>query len=123
MLECNLRISRDRLQKQVPTGFAHAQPLFFSRNTTFFLRLQAAGCILRISMIRVHISVVLRGSMAATCVFNLVVKQTRTARIESIRFSPQSKWKKKRTKRNTSLATSGFLPEIRMCFNMLQHAR
>ena len=78
MLKRNRRISRTRVQKKVPTDLTYPQPLLFFEEYHISVRLQAACCILRISQTRVHILALSRGFMAATCVFNTVLKQTRT---------------------------------------------
>ena len=78
MLKRNRRISRTRVQKQGPTDLLNSQLLLFFEKYDIFLRLRAACCILRNSRTRVHILALSRGFTAATCVFNAVLKQTRT---------------------------------------------
>jgi len=90
MLKRNRRISRTRVQKKVPTDLLNSQPLLFFEKYDIFLRLQAACCILRISRTRVYILALSRGFMAATCVFNAVLKQTRMTAFQIYNFRRQN---------------------------------
>ena len=90
MLKRNRRISRTRMQKKVLTELSHPQPLLFFEKYDIFVRIQAASCILRISRTRVHILALSRGFIAATCVFNAVLKELQTSAFQIHRFSRQN---------------------------------
>ena len=90
MLKRNRRISRTRMQKQVPTELSYPQPSLFFEEYNISLRLQAVCCILRISRTRVHILALSRGFIAATCAFNAVLKELQTSAFQIHRFSRQN---------------------------------